>query len=132
MTTPVKAWTHTRIARPAMTPGLVRRAIWRGLRQRCPVCGVGRLFSGFFRMRNDCACCGVSFTREPGLWLGSMDINLTISLAIIMASIVFLPEMPLPRALALGSIAAVALPVLLFRVVRGFWVALLFLSGAVY
>ena len=131
-TTPVKAWTHTRVARPAITPGLVRRAVWRGLRQRCPVCGEGRLFSGIFRMREDCACCGVSFTREAGLWLGSMDINLTISTAVIMASIAFLPDIPLARALLSGSIAAVVLPALLFRVVRGFWVALLFLSGAVY
>jgi uncharacterized protein (DUF983 family) len=132
MSNPVSPWTHTRVARPAMTAGFVRRAIWRGIRQRCPVCGQGKLFCGMFRMRDDCTCCGVSFTREPGLWLGSMDINLTISLAVVMAPIIFLPDLALPRALVFGTIGAIALPALLFRFVRGFWIALLFLSGAVY
>lgn len=132
MSAPVRPFTRTRVARPAMTAGLVRRAIWRGVRQRCPVCGQGKLFSGIFRMRDDCACCGVSFAREPGLWLGSMDINLTLSLAIVMTPIMFLPDLKLARALLYGSIGAITLPALLFRPVRGFWVALLFLSGAVY
>jgi uncharacterized protein (DUF983 family) len=51
-----------------MTPSrvkLIRTALGRGLRKRCPHCGEGRLFSGwsFF---DRCSSCGLVFTRNPG------------------------------------------------------------------
>ena len=35
----------------------------RGLRGRCPVCGQGKLFSGFLRVATKCADCSTDFTR---------------------------------------------------------------------
>jgi len=129
---PVHPLVHTWTARAPLTASAVRLAIGRGLRLRCPVCGVGRLFHSFFGMREECGQCGVSFRREAGFWLGSMDINLTLSLLIILGSLAILPELDLRREMAVMGTAAILLPAVLFRFVRGFWMALLFLSGAVY
>lgn len=123
---------HTSTAKPPVTPGAVRHALSRGIRLRCPVCGIGRLFSSFWAMREECAHCGVSFRREPGFWLGSMDINLTLSLLLVLGVLPFLPEIPIRRELAYLGGAAVVIPAALFRFVRGVWMALLYLSGAVY
>jgi uncharacterized protein (DUF983 family) len=45
--------------------GLVRTALWRGLRKRCPHCGEGPLFSGWSHFQR-CSICGLVFTRNPG------------------------------------------------------------------
>ena len=37
----------------------------RGLRKRCPVCGEGRLFSGWSHIER-CAVCGLVFEPNPG------------------------------------------------------------------
>jgi uncharacterized protein (DUF983 family) len=44
---------------------LVRRALGRGLRRRCPHCGDGRLFDGWAH-RDRCSVCGLVFERNPG------------------------------------------------------------------
>lgn len=129
---PVLPLLRTRTAKAPLTPAAIRIAIGRGLKLRCPVCGVGRLFRSAFGMRETCPHCGVSYGREEGFWLGSMDINLTLSLLLILGSLVVLPELDLERELAYLGGAAILLPAVLFRFVRGFWMALLYLSGAVY
>ena len=40
-------------------------ALWRGLRNRCPHCGKGRLFSGWIDLGR-CSICGLVFARNPG------------------------------------------------------------------
>ncbi len=123
---------RTRTARPPLTPPLVRIALLRGLRQRCPVCGKGRLFRSALAMNEECPRCGVGFSRESGQWLGSMDINLTLSLILLLTPVIFLPDIGLGRELMLGGAGAVLLPLLLFRFIRGLWTALVYLSGGVY
>jgi uncharacterized protein (DUF983 family) len=44
---------------------LIRTALRRGLRKRCPHCGEGRLFSGWSFLER-CSICGLVFTRNPG------------------------------------------------------------------
>jgi len=123
---------RTRTARSPLTPSGVRIALFRGIRLRCPVCGRGRLFRTYLSMNAECARCGVRFDRESGLWLGSMDINLTLSLLLILVPLVFLPEIDLRRELMFLGLAAIVVPALLFRFVRGFWMALIYLSGGIY
>ena len=41
-------------------------AIWRGLCKRCPHCGQGRLFSGWFQHVDRCPACGLVYERNPG------------------------------------------------------------------
>jgi len=44
---------------------LIRTALGRGLRNRCPHCGEGRLFSGWSFFES-CSICGLVFARNPG------------------------------------------------------------------
>ena len=43
----------------------IRTALWRGLGNRCPHCGKGRLFSGWSELQR-CSICGLVFARNPG------------------------------------------------------------------
>jgi uncharacterized protein (DUF983 family) len=45
------------------------------VRLRCPRCGRGKLFRGWFRMLPACDTCGLDFQREPGFFLGSIYVN---------------------------------------------------------
>ena len=45
---------------------LITIALWRGLRRRCPSCGVGRLFSGWAHHLEQCPECGLVYERNPG------------------------------------------------------------------
>ena len=51
-----------------MTPSrsaLIRTALRRGLRKRCPHCGEGRLFSRWHQLER-CSVCGLVFVPNPG------------------------------------------------------------------
>ena len=50
-----------------MTPRatLIRTALGRGLRKRCPHCGEGRLFARWSHLER-CSTCGLVFVRNPG------------------------------------------------------------------
>ena len=40
-------------------------AIYRGLKERCPRCGVGRLFRGYLKVQDRCANCDLEFALYP-------------------------------------------------------------------
>lgn len=52
-----------------------RTIFLRACRLRCPACGQGRLFRGWFRMNPACDHCGLTYQREPGYFLGSIYFN---------------------------------------------------------
>src|SRR4051812_10978543 len=49
-----------------MAKGLIRRAISRGWRKRCPHCGQGPIFSGWSHHLERCDRCGLVYERNPG------------------------------------------------------------------
>ncbi len=51
----------------------------RGLLKRCPICGTGKLFTRWFRMKERCPGCGYRFEREEGFFLGAYVINLAFA-----------------------------------------------------
>ena len=50
---------------PPSRSRFIARALWRGLRKRCPHCGEGRLFSGWSHIER-CSACGLVFVPNPG------------------------------------------------------------------
>jgi uncharacterized protein (DUF983 family) len=52
-------WEPDRAAGGALpyTPAPLLTAIGRGIRNRCPVCGEGKVFKGFLRVAPECAVC---------------------------------------------------------------------------
>lgn len=102
-------------------------AVRRGLALRCPRCGFGRLFCGWFRMHEACAACGAPFAPEPGFYLGSIYVNYGVTVVVtgaiyagLVAGLGISPEAAL--AVCLGM--AVVLPVLFFRHARSLLLAL--------
>lgn len=51
-------------------------SLWsRAMRLRCPRCGEGKLFIGWFRMHERCSACQLKYERSPGYFLGSAYFN---------------------------------------------------------
>ena len=103
------------------------RVFSRAAQLRCPRCGSGPLFRGWFRMHEACPRCGFSYEREPGFYLGSIYVNygatviLTGALyALLVMGLGFSNE----TALAVCLTAAVLCPILFFRHARSFLLAL--------
>lgn len=76
----------------------------RSLLKRCPICGTGRLFSRWFRMKERCPGCGYLFEREEGFFLGAYVINLAIA----QGAVIFLAVVPLIFRLAGDADASIA------------------------
>lgn len=77
---------------PIDTPPLIGRErpgrVWgilllRGVRKRCPNCGTGNLFRGWFRMVDRCGGCGMKFEREPGFFVGAYLISFAVTVILL-------------------------------------------------
>src|SRR5688500_10126255 len=64
------------------------RRVGRSLRLRCPRCGMGRLYRGWFAMNDQCAECGCDFRREPGFYLGSIYFNYGLTALVVTVTFV--------------------------------------------
>jgi uncharacterized protein (DUF983 family) len=61
------------------------RLLWRALLLRCPNCGSGHLFTGFFKIKERCPNCGILLERgESDYFLGGYTLNL-IAVELILA-----------------------------------------------
>jgi uncharacterized protein (DUF983 family) len=106
--------------------------LWRGLTKRCPVCGSGNLFDGWFKMKERCPRCGYRFEREEGFFLGAIVVNLAVAeglMAVLcIIPVIYLsatrPEASLWPVIVGGLLAAVVAPFVFFPFSRTTWVAL--------
>jgi len=98
----------------------------RGLRQRCPVCGRGKIFAGFIKTYEKCPVCGFEFEREPGYYTGAMAINLVVSellIAIIAVPLAASQAVPVSTLIILGVTLPILLPVLFYRPTKSLWMS---------
>ena len=101
--------------------------IARALKLRCPRCGNGQLFIGWFTMPERCSDCGLKYERAPGYFLGSSYINYgltAVALTILYIALHFglgwsNRELTFPL---VGF--CVIFPLLSFRHARALWLAL--------
>jgi uncharacterized protein (DUF983 family) len=98
----------------------------RALVLRCPRCGDGKLFAGWFRMHPACDGCGLSFAREPGFYLGSIYINYGITVLLTGALYATILGGGGSHEVALAACLAVAVlfPLAFFRHARSLLLAL--------
>jgi len=98
--------------------------VWRAVRLRCPYCGSGRLFRGWFTMHEQCEKCGVSLAREPGFYLGSIYFNygLTSLVVAITYPLLLFNRVAGDKLLLRCSLAfVIVFPILFFRFARSLW-----------
>jgi uncharacterized protein (DUF983 family) len=101
--------------------------LYRAIRLRCPVCGEGKIFSGFFKSYRECGHCGAIYDREPGFFLGSIYFNygltaLICAIAYPVLSFGYRIGDNLAMAIVLGF--AVLFPVWFFRYARSLWLGM--------
>ena len=101
------------------------KLVGRALLLRCPVCGKGKLFSGIYRVPDNCPVCGAPYAREAGFFLGSIYINygLTSLIAAVVYPILMFNKLVPEPYLTRGSLAFVVIfPLLFFRHARSLWI----------
>lgn len=108
---------------------LAARALWRGIRRRCPRCGQGRLFAGYFTLVPRCPGCGLRFEREEGFWVGAMIVNIAVTellFAIVLLGGVILwwPDVPWVALTVAGIAVNAVVPVLFYPWSKTIWMAL--------
>ena len=103
----------------------------RGCAKRCPRCGGGNLFRGWFRMAKRCPTCGYLFEREPGFVIGVYLINFAITegflFVLIMVFIVWKaghPDAGLTLPLTIGMSIGLAGPIFFYPYARTIWSAI--------
>ena len=98
----------------------------RGLRQRCPVCGRGKIFSGIFKTYERCPVCGFAFEREPGYYTGAMAVNLVVSellIVIIAVPLAASQAVSVTTLIILGCTIPILLPLLFYRPTKSLWMS---------
>ena len=103
----------------------------RGMTKHCPRCGGGRLFDGWFRMKERCPTCGVRFEREPGFFVGAYFINFAVAegfLFVLLMGFLFWkdkhPDAGVVVPLILGLVIAVVAPIVCYPFAKTTWSAL--------
>lgn len=109
-----------------MTRVPFNEAYSRAIRLRCPRCGQGELFAGFFRMHERCSGCGMKYEREPGYFLGSIYFNygwtaMSMSFLYIVLRYVF--DLPNSYVVPPLLVYVVVVPTVLHRYSRAVWLA---------
>ncbi|MFO0913320.1 MAG: DUF983 domain-containing protein [Pirellulales bacterium] len=96
----------------------------RALRLRCPRCGIGRLFTGWFRMSPTCSECGLKYEREPGFFLGAIYFNYGLT-ALISAFaypiLLFSGTLHRQQTFAVTIAFVILFPLWFFRYARSLW-----------
>jgi uncharacterized protein (DUF983 family) len=96
------------------------------LRQRCPVCLEGPMFSGLITMYDRCPHCGHQFERETGFFQGAMYVSWVSSVGLfatlaLLASTLLAPHIGVFAALTTAVVVYLPTVPMLFRYSRVIW-----------
>lgn len=98
----------------------------RGLRQRCPVCGRGKIFKGWIKTYERCSFCNYVYEREPGYYTGAIAVNLVVSellITVIAVPLAASQTVPLSILIVLGCTLPWLLPLLFYRPTKSLWMS---------
>ena len=101
----------------------------RALHRLCPVCGIGKPFTGWFRLSPHCPHCGHHYEREDGYWVSAMIVCTAVTEAlfgIVLVGGVILswPDVPWLQLLIAGAAMNVLVPVFCYPLSKTAWVAI--------
>jgi uncharacterized protein (DUF983 family) len=107
-----------------LTRGRIRTLLLRSLRLRCPRCGVGRLFDGWFSMYEQCPTCSLVFEREQGYFVGAIYVNYAATVSLSLAGYFALDiytDLSLTVQLSLWGAFCVVFPLYFYRYSKSLW-----------
>lgn len=117
-----------------MYSGQAAKAIWRGVRRRCPRCGGGGVFRTRFRLKDECPTCAYHFRGgdEEAFFLGAMTFNFAftegvLGVLLLVSFAVTLPDPPLVRLVAVFAPLMVVTPILFYPAATTLWAAVDFM-----
>lgn len=99
----------------------------RGLKLRCPNCGLGRLYASVFRMHTACDYCDLVFEREQGYFIGAIYINIIATESILFLTLLIyglITGTVDQRILTILFVLAVIIPLIFFRHSRSLWLSI--------
>ena len=102
--------------------------LWRGFTRRCPVCGSGSLFRGWFTLVEQCPRCDLRFERIDGHASGALGINTVVSIIVLFAVgivgfVVTFPELPLVPLVSTAVGVALLFPIFFYPFSKTIWTA---------
>lgn len=103
------------------------RALARGVRLRCPRCGLGPLFSGAFKMLPNCPVCHLRYEREQGYFVGAIYLNYAATVGVAVVGSFALDRytgISLGLQLAVWGAFCIVFPLWAFRYSKSLWLAL--------
>ena len=106
------------------------RLLGRALLLRCPNCGGGALFEGFFKMKQRCPTCGMLLERgESDYFIGAYTLNLIaveilLAVAFLVVVVVTWPNPPWDALQYGGVILSILGAVLIYPFAKTTWLAL--------
>lgn len=110
---------------PAVTRSQI---ITRGLTNCCPNCGGRTLFTPgkLFALNKECPACGLKFSRDTdeGFYLGSLSLNYGVTIVCFLVPVLLLAYfdiIPATPAYVIAAIGAIAVPALLYRSSRSWF-----------
>ena len=102
---------------------------WRALTLRCPRCGSGSIFQGWWSLKPECPRCRFALDRgERDFWIGGYAVNLVLAEFMVTGIVVVFvfatwPEVPWTLVQYGGAALALIFPFLFFPLSRVLWLA---------
>jgi len=99
----------------------------RAVRRKCPYCGGGRIFSGWFSLRERCPNCNTKYAHEDGYFIGSYVVNIGVTEILTVLLVVWMlvaTAMSVLEMQILGASLAIALPVFFYPYALLIWIAI--------
>ena len=100
----------------------------RGIKRSCPICGSGKIFSSYFKLKEACPKCTYNFSREDGYWVGAIIINTAVTFALflllfLVSIIAMAPDIDWMVLLAIGVATNLIFPVIFYPFSKTIWMA---------
>lgn len=100
----------------------IRRAVQR----RCPYCGGGGIFDGWFSLKRRCPLCHTVYAYEDGYFLGSYVVNIGVTEILTVLLVIWMiaaTDMSVLQMQIIGASLAVAMPILFYPFALLLWIA---------
>jgi uncharacterized protein (DUF983 family) len=100
----------------------------RGIKRSCPICGNGKIFSTYFKLKAACPQCNYNFSREDGYWVGAIIMNTAVTFALflllfIVSIVAMAPDINWMVLLVIGVATNLIFPVLFYPFSKTIWMA---------
>ena len=110
-----------------MDTGRAKRILRRGLRLKCPDCGLGSLYRSLFRMNTDCEYCDLIYEREQGYFIGAIYLNVIGTESLLLGTLLtygLITGKIDQTILTVLIVLALTLPLVLFHHSRSLWLCI--------